>query len=50
MKFNRPYVADGTIPGMAEIEVQRLAGRLDRNRAGVSRRLLRDLGLDRDAS
>ncbi len=45
-----PYIADRTIPGMAEIEVQRLTGQRDRNGRGVSRHLLRDLGLDRDAS
>ncbi len=47
---NNSYIADRTIPGMAEVEVQRLTGRRDRNGRGVSRRLLRDLGLDRDAS
>ncbi len=46
----RPYVVDGTIPGMAEAEVRRLTDRKDCNRRGISRRLLRDLGLDRDAS
>lgn len=46
----RPYIADRTIPGLAEVEVQRLTSRRDRNGRGVSRRLLRDLGLDRDAS
>lgn len=45
-----PYIVDRTIPGMAEVEVQRLTGQRDRDGRGVSRRLLRDLGLDRDAS
>lgn len=46
----RPYIVDCTIPGMAEVEVQRLIGQRERNGRGISRRLLRDLGLDRDAS
>ncbi len=48
--FYRHYVADGTIPGLSEVEVERLVDRRDRTHRGVSRRLLRDLGLDRDAS
>lgn len=49
----RFYVADNTIPGLAEVEVSRIAMDQERSGAaprGLSRRQLRDLGYDRDAS
>ncbi|GAB5468865.1 MAG: hypothetical protein Kilf2KO_18950 [Rhodospirillales bacterium] len=49
----RPYVADNTMPGLAEVEVQRMTWQQKRKccvPGGLSRRQLRDLGFDRDAS
>ncbi len=50
---NRSYVADSSIPGLAEIEVTRLATHEPEGRyrlRGLTRRQLRDLGLDRSAA
>ncbi len=49
----RHYIADFTIPGLAEVEVKRIAwqqAQSVRGPRGLSPRQLRDLGIDRDAT
>jgi len=49
----RSYLADITIPGLAEAEVRRLASQEERSPItprGLTVRQLRDLGYDRGAS
>ncbi len=50
---DRHYIVDVTIPGLAEVEVKRIAWQQEqsvRGPRGLSQRQLRDLGINRDAA